>query len=223
LRRFFPPKKYYSTLWDKSAPLVFKGNSVFFPVFPPTIGRFWEAAMSEIFNFDESPVEELRDLAPGTDGFDFGTSPHGLAAGLPQAYQETPGVSSDPSPAKPVLTSPEIYRDPQVLESCRIIEEAAKKPKQVFTIALTEAQLLHAWSQSERTLNRTLKNIRRGLCVEEDSHVERSLYELLDDVVYSRLSWVSKARAVIAGNVKGSSTWRSQMHSGSEFDQEDEL
>jgi len=31
--------------------------------------------MSEIFNSEKSPVEELRDVLPGTDGFDFGLPP----------------------------------------------------------------------------------------------------------------------------------------------------
>jgi hypothetical protein len=167
------------------------------------------------------------DVLPGDHLFaaldsvvDVGTSPHGLAAELTESDRETLEVSGGHPSAKPLLTSPEIYRNPQVLESCRIIQEAAKKSKEVFTVTLTEAQLLHAWSQSEQTLNRTLKDIRRGLCVQADSYVERSLYELLGDVVYSRLSWVGKAHAVIAGNAKGSSSWRKQMHSG--FDQEDE-
>ena len=38
--------------------------------------------MSEIFGYVKPPLEELRDLLPGTDGFDFGTSPHGLSADL---------------------------------------------------------------------------------------------------------------------------------------------
>ena len=60
--------------------------------------------MSEIFNFEKLPVEELRDLLPGTDGFDFGTSPHGLAADLPFPDQETLDALSCHSPAKPLLT-----------------------------------------------------------------------------------------------------------------------
>lgn len=57
----------------------------------------------------------------------------------------------------------------------------------IFTVELTEAQLLHAYSQSERTLGRTLKNIKRGRCVDEDATVERELYALLGDAVYARM------------------------------------
>ena len=60
--------------------------------------------MSELFGYVKHPLEELRDLLPGTDGFDFGTSPHGLPAGRCQAVQETPEASSLSPPAKPLLT-----------------------------------------------------------------------------------------------------------------------
>lgn len=60
--------------------------------------------MSEIFGYVKPPLEELRDLLPGTDGFDFGTSPHGLSADLPEAVQKTQEAPGCCPPAKPVLT-----------------------------------------------------------------------------------------------------------------------
>jgi hypothetical protein len=66
-------------------------------------GFLREAAMSEIFNSEKSPVEELRDLLPGTDGFDFGTSPHGLPDEPAETYQETSAALSNLLPAKPLL------------------------------------------------------------------------------------------------------------------------
>lgn len=57
-----------------------------------------------------------------------------------------------------------------------------------FTVELTEAQLLHAYNQSEKTLGKTLENIKRGCCVDGDATVERELYALLGDAVYARFS-----------------------------------
>lgn len=68
--------------------------------------------MGEVFGYVKPPLEELRDLLPGTDGFDFGTSPHGLSAGLPLPVQETPEASSLSLHAKPLLTSPEPSAEP---------------------------------------------------------------------------------------------------------------
>lgn len=60
--------------------------------------------MSELFGYVKPPLEDLRGLLPGTDGFDFGTSPHGLPADLAEAVQETQEAPSCCLPAKPVLT-----------------------------------------------------------------------------------------------------------------------
>ena len=56
----------------------------------------------------------------------------------------------------------------------------------LFTVELTEAQLLHAWFQAEHALGRTLKDIKRGRCTEADLTVERELYSLLSKAVYAR-------------------------------------
>ena len=57
----------------------------------------------------------------------------------------------------------------------------------LFTVELTEAQLLHAWSQAEHALGRTLKDIERGRCTEGDAIAQRSLYSVLSKAVYARL------------------------------------
>lgn len=56
----------------------------------------------------------------------------------------------------------------------------------LFTVELTEAQLLHAWCQAEHALGRTHKAIKRGLCTEADLVVEESLYSVLSKAVYAR-------------------------------------
>ncbi|MBI5439345.1 MAG: hypothetical protein HY936_10455 [Nitrosomonadales bacterium] len=53
----------------------------------------------------------------------------------------------------------------------------------VFTVELTNAQLLHAWFQAEHALGRTCKDIRRGRCTEGDATVERELYSVLSKAV----------------------------------------
>lgn len=80
--------------------------------------------MSEIFGYVKPPLDELRDLLPGTDGFDFGTSrlssaelpdllPGGSAdtgeagtvsgqSGQPAPQGKAAGIHP---PAKPLLTS----------------------------------------------------------------------------------------------------------------------
>lgn len=58
----------------------------------------------------------------------------------------------------------------------------------LFTVELTEAQLLHAWCQAEHALGRTLNDIKRGRCTEADASVERSLYSVLCKAVYARTS-----------------------------------
>lgn len=46
--------------------------------------------MSEIFNFERSPVEELRDMLPGTDGFDFGASPKIIVERVAEKRRQDP-------------------------------------------------------------------------------------------------------------------------------------
>jgi hypothetical protein len=70
---------------------------------------------------------------------ELGISPHGLAAGLPVPHQETLGAPFCLLSAKPVLTSPEVYRSPQVQESCRIIQAAAVE--HYYPLVLSASQM----------------------------------------------------------------------------------
>ena len=55
----------------------------------------------------------------------------------------------------------------------------------LFTVELTEAQLLNAWLQAKRDLDGTLDDIGRGRGVEGDVTVKRSLYSVLSKAVYA--------------------------------------
>ena len=48
-------------------------------------------------------------------------------------------------------------------------EAAMSSRPDVYTVELTEAQLLHAWFQSQNTLAQTCKDIKRGRCVDADA------------------------------------------------------
>lgn len=66
---------------------------------------------------------------------------------------------------------------------------------QLFTIELTEAELLNAWMQAERALFDTLDDIDRGRCTEADAAVQRSLYRALCKAVYARQAERNAIRA----------------------------
>ena len=131
-----------------------------------------------------------------------GTSPHGLSVDRPVSDQETLGAPFCPLSAKPVLTSPEVYRSPQVLESCCIIEAAAAKQSSgFFGLALTQ-------EQSEHLAFAVLEQIESL----EESHeadepeVKDALRCLLE--VQRMMKRAAKEHATRTGNAKGGSTWR---------------
>lgn len=62
----------------------------------------------------------------------------------------------------------------------------AQARSRLFTVELTEAQLLHAWCQAEHALAQTFKDIERGRCTKADAIVERELYSVLSKAVYAR-------------------------------------
>lgn len=145
--------------------------------------------MSEIFNFERSPVEELRDLLPGTDGFDLGTRPHGLSVDLPEPHQETPGASSLSLHAKPVLTLPEAYTSPKVRSDCRCIREAAAKQARegAHYLRLDDREYLHVYAAVEHDRNRTRKAIRKGVADPQDLKATDSLWGILQAVMVRRM------------------------------------
>lgn len=65
----------------------------------------------------------------------------------------------------------------------------------LFTVELTEAQLLNAWMQAYRDLGETLEGIKRGRGVEGDAVVKRSLYSVLSKAVYARMPHTVKGGA----------------------------
>jgi hypothetical protein len=157
---------------------------------------------------------EHHDFAAAS-GFDVGTSPHGLAAELHQTEQETPETSSCHPPAKPLLTSPDIYRNVELLESCRIIEEAAaKRSSGFFGLTLTQEQCSHlAFAVLEQ-----IESLEESYEADEPE-VKDGLRCLLE--VQRMLKRAAKQHAVKTGNAKGGSTWRKD--SGQLSDKEVEL
>lgn len=65
----------------------------------------------------------------------------------------------------------------------------------LFTVELTEAQLLNAWMQAYRDLGETLEGVKRGRGVEADVVVKRSLYSVLSKAVYARMPQAVKGGA----------------------------
>lgn len=145
-------------------------------------------------------------------GFDLGTSPHGLSAGLPPPVQEMrEGLSLSP-PAKPLLTSlessaipaspegayertvgfkrkkPEAYTSPEVRSACRCIREvAAKQPKDVHYLRLTDREFMWVYSAIEHDRNRTHKAIGKGLCEIGDLRATDSVWGILQAVMVRRM------------------------------------
>lgn len=172
--------------------------------------------MSEIFNSERSSVEDLRDLLPGTDGFDFGTSPHGLSAGLPLPHQETPEASSLPPPAKPVLTLPDDAASPaartkehgeglraevahpwrnkpdvytSAKAACRCLRAAAAElaAKPPYYLRLSDREFLQVYEAVEHDRSRTRKAIGKGLAEHGDLRASDPLWQILQDVMTRRM------------------------------------
>jgi hypothetical protein len=100
--------------------------------------------------------------------FDFGTSPHGLSAGLHQTEQETrEPLSCHPSSAKPVLPLPEVYRSYKVQSACKKIQAAAKE--HFYPLVFTGSQIKHM----KRALSIALDDAIEALeCEPADFHHE---------------------------------------------------
>jgi hypothetical protein len=133
-------------------------------------------------------MERPRSYQRRAAGFDFGTSPHGLSAGLPLPVQETPEASSLSLPAKPVLTfadaaalpvaartqehgtpsscgKPEAYTCPETQSVLQALREAAarqfREGLHYLRLDAHEFAQLYAALGSERS--RTRKLVGRGL------------------------------------------------------------
>ncbi|MBI5626491.1 MAG: hypothetical protein HY935_04725 [Nitrosomonadales bacterium] len=135
-------------------------------------------------------------FASGTAAaFDFGTSPHGLSAGLPLPVQEIPEAASLGFPAEQVLTleagavAPKVYRSSKVRRICRSIRASVAKlaPKDVHYLRLTEVEFLHVYTAVEQDRSRTYKAIRKGIADLQDLRASDSLWQALQDVQARRL------------------------------------
>lgn len=141
---------------------------------------------------------DLPDLLPCGSAVAVEAGTESGQSGQHAPHEEAAGGSPPASLRAPPERVPEVYRSAAVLRACEGIEAAAARLAQpVFTVMLTEAQLLHAWLQSERALDKTCKDIRRGLCVDGDATVERALYRLLSKIVYARIPSVAQAAAQV--------------------------
>lgn len=173
--------------------------------------------MSEIFGFEKSPLEELRDLLPGTDGFDFGTSPHGLSAGLPLPVQETPEASSLSLPAKPLLTltdevaflpvdavppslphvseanaakrsgKPNVYTSAKAACRCLRLAAAELAAKPPYYLRLSDREFLQVYVAIEHDRSRTRKAIGKGIADPQDLRASDPLWQILQDVMTRRM------------------------------------
>jgi len=141
---------------------------------------------------------------PMSCAVDVGTSPHGLAVDLIEPHQETLGAPFCLLSAKPVLTSPEVYRSPQVQESCRIIQAAAAKQSSgFFGLTLTQEQCSHlAFAVLEQ-----IESLRESHEADEPE-VQDAIRCLCE--VRGNLKRASTKHAIRTGQNKGrdNSTWR---------------
>lgn len=120
------------------------------------------------------------------NGFDLGTSPHGLSADLPAQHQETDETLSLHPCAKPLLTLGELPASG--LGGALAPPKAAQQlPQAVHRFELTEMEFLNAYFAVEHDRNRTRKAILKGKMVAEDLHGTDSLWLKLNSVMFARL------------------------------------
>jgi hypothetical protein len=149
--------------------------------------HFREAVMSEIFNFEKSPLGELRDMLPGTEGFDFGTSPHGLSADLLESSGENLEAENlqfhGDQQGEAAQKRPKIYSDAEVRRSCRHIRGSAaagaSRHASCHTLRMTDVEFLHLVFAVENARNKTRKAVAKGLADFEDLQATRSLWDKL--------------------------------------------
>ena len=153
--------------------------------------------MSEIFNFEKSPIEELRDLLPGTEGFDFGTSPHGLTAdNLEGTGKNKEGKNLQfhtGQQGEAAQQKPEIYRDAGVKRSCRqvrgadLASRAQARQQGRHTLHLDDAEFLHVFFAVERARNKMRNAVAKGLADFEDLQATHSLWQKLQVLMTNRM------------------------------------
>lgn len=149
-------------------------------------------------------IRAYRKAQPAT-GFDFGTSPHGLPAGLPLPVQETPEALSLPPSAKPLLTSsepstgsaaegahqwrnkPNVYTSAKA--ACRCLRSAAAElaSKPPYYLRLSDREFLQVYEAVNHDRSRTRKAIGKGLAEHGDLRASDPLWQILQDVMTRRM------------------------------------
>jgi hypothetical protein len=120
------------------------------------------------------------------NGFDLGTSPHGLSADLAVSHQETDDTLSLHPCAKPLLKLGEF---PASGSGGAVAppQAAQQLPQAVHRFELTEMEFLNAYFAVEHDRNRTRNAIRKGKAVPEDMQGTDSLWQKLNTVMFARL------------------------------------
>jgi len=130
------------------------------------------------------------------NGFDLGTSPHGLSADLELQYQETHETGSHslladkqaPQGRAVGFELPDVYTSPAVLKARSTLEAPGeRKPQMRHALELTDREFLHAHSAVEHDRNRTRKAIKKGLACSDDLKATDGLWHKLQTVMFARL------------------------------------
>lgn len=116
-------------------------------------------------------------------GFDVGTSPHGLSAGLPLPVQETPEALSLCPPAKPVLTLPDsdVYRCSETQSVLRTLREAAARQcrEGIHYLRLEGRELSQLYAALDHERSRIRKLVGKGLVDMSNLRVSDSAWQKL--------------------------------------------
>jgi hypothetical protein len=120
---------------------------------------------------------------------DFGTSPHGLAVGLPRTNQKTRKAGGLHSLADGFEFRGGEARRPDVCAPRRTPEAASKLP-QFHYLELTECEFLHLHAAVEHGRNRDRRAIKKGFAVPEDLQATDSLWHKLGEIQVIRMRGV---------------------------------
>ena len=106
--------------------------------------------------------------------------PEGGRSPAPQVeYHE-----SSPFPAGQVL--PEAFTSPKVQEAVQGIQQAARKPRKLHQLDLTEREFLHTYYAVEHDRSRTRKAISKGHALPEDLKATDGLWDKLQAIYFAR-------------------------------------
>jgi hypothetical protein len=112
---------------------------------------------------------------------DFGTSPHGLAAGLPRTHQKTRKAGGLHSLADGFEFRGGEARRPDVCAPWRTPEAASKLPRFHY-LEMTDVEFLHLLAAMEHSRNRDRRAIRKGFAEPQDLRATDSIWQKLQEV-----------------------------------------